>query len=325
MPRLPTLDDEHLRTAASRLLFLENFADRAGELVGSFGSASDAALAAHATFTDAAALALATDNTQGGKALLERVRSGPKVGQPSFLRQFTATAVVKPEAVSLSSEGIRTGESHEAITRPWSAPAPVMEASAGTILAVALACRRSPDHFEVLSPPAIPDDAGRLAQLAIATSAEAATLPLFGMKLDDHGFLDGTKVTEHDQTAAFASFLALHDRYAAVIRLNRADTSRWKQLRCRAPLIDWPLLLLHLALQRHMHDYSIVETRTDLAGRLAIFLRNLASDIDGDSLDGNRGGPGGGAGPRYGIEFERFRTQTQDPYPNLRSGIAGAD
>jgi hypothetical protein len=43
------------------------------------------------------------------------------------------------------------------------------------------------------------------------------------------------------RNSAIAGFVALHQRYDARLRLLVSDSHYWRQLRPRAPLIDWML------------------------------------------------------------------------------------
>ena len=83
---------------------------------------------------------------------------------------------------------------------------------------------------------------------------------------------------------ATAAFIALHQRYAARLRLLAPFTDGWQSRSAHAELIDWPLLALHLGLRRcklseelQAHSYL---AQGDGSGAVAgRFIEDLAQDF----------------------------------------------
>jgi hypothetical protein len=142
-------------------------------------------------------------------------------------------------------------------------------------------------NLEVLLPQDDPQRAAeRRRAVAIAAAAlEGGILPLFGLaRLSDGTARDDPKLAQTQLNGAHAAILSLTQSYAARLRLLLADRAHWEALRPRAPIIDWPLLTLHVALHRRKlitgaDQISEIGGGDSLVRELHVFLTTLADEI----------------------------------------------
>ncbi len=308
MPWLPLLEQDEFSNAADvRLNFLDKFSKQAENLIKEEQFLSDDLvnkklwlLPSVAALTEAAEIAFATNNTERGLQFTRDALSkimNEKTNVSSFARMSSLSAILGGSQTILDEDGpiLRIPPSSRRQQFSWEASSPVMRAASGTLVAAALASDKPRSNFKLLSRREESGENTKLARIAVTLASETATLPLFEMSRDDDGFLRTDSPKKEDKIFAAMSFLSLHERYAASLRLNMSDKLRWRELRCRAPLIDWPLLLLHLAIRRqklepYFYDlpifmyfkpiFNLKFENAGLAGRLFIFLKSLAEAID---------------------------------------------
>lgn len=308
MPWLPLLEQDEFSNAADvRLNFLDKFSNQAENLIKEEQFLSDDPvnnepwlLPSVAALTEAAEIAFATNNTERGLHFTRNALSkimNEKKNVSSFARMSSLSAILGEARTTLNADGpsLTTLGSPEPQIFHWEASSPVLRAASGTLVAAALASDEPRSNFELLSRREESGENTKLARIAVTLASETATLPLFDMSRDDDGFLRTDSPKTEDKIFAAMSFLSLHERYAASLRLNMSDKLRWRQLRCRAPLIDWPLLLLHLAIRRQKFEsyfydlpffmyskpiFPLKFENAGLAGRLFIFMKSLAVAID---------------------------------------------
>lgn len=163
----------------------------------------------------------------------------------------------------------------------WTAPTPLLATGIGALLAAALASNVADSAVPALLGELPVVNSGRKLEknardelwqkrrvmLLAANAPEAGILPAFGLLRNDKGMFDSGKP---DPDAAWPTLVAREEQYAARIRLSQQDV-RWFGINPSAPLIDWPLLCLELALQRNTKT-SLPPTK-DLSAK---FIRELA-------------------------------------------------
>ncbi|MCM2472349.1 hypothetical protein HGO38_02530 [Rhizobium sp. CG5] len=228
-------------------------------------------------------------------------------------------AVNKQAQTELTSEGIllRCGGKTKRAT--WIADAKIADHAAGALVAAALASGNLDQTLELLARPNRGSDDITLGFIAVMKTAETDVLPLFGFRKNDDGTIE--RMFDTDGRKAEPGWIAAVARvqdYAARVRVLRTDRIRWSQMRPRAPLLDWTLLLMFLGIRRscgkkHL-DELVRRCGTDgLAPKLATYLRDLANEIEGGS-DGNRGiRPKPPAPDGYG-SAKRYQTMPTQTY-----------
>jgi hypothetical protein len=227
--------------------------------------------------THAAELAFATSQVPRGCELMEQALNLLLEDVPTaFTRISILGALTKRVDTSLRPSGIVI---NDAVPGPWRGSASTLRKVAGTLIAAAACSSSLITALNLLFQNVgnIKDSDSRLAFLALVSVLEADTLPVFGLGRRDDGGLNPTG-TQEERSAAISAFIALHLRYAARLRLLASDQAHWRDLRTRAPLIDWALLGLHVAAIRHHTAIEILRA-TPSVGPTINFIGSLASDI----------------------------------------------
>jgi len=110
--------------------------------------------------------------------------------------------------------------------------------------------------------------------MALANAPETTLLPLFWFVDKRLGF--GRQPSAGAVEAAHETLRRLEDAYAARLDLAQRDSHRWQEMRARGGLVDWPLLLIHLALRRRETIGAALPATEHKAAR---FIRALAAEI----------------------------------------------
>jgi hypothetical protein len=105
-----------------------------------------------------------------------------------------------------------------------------------------------------------------LSFLVATNTIDAETLPAFGLSRRLNGRVYGHwEDAEKQRNGAMTAFITMQQRYAARLRLLASDRAHWDMLRPRAPLIDWTLLALTVALLRHQSKIITVDDISSFA------------------------------------------------------------
>ena len=214
-------------------------------------------LASANALTQAAELALATDHTDRGFDLVTRavdqLVTPVTTGWPT-VRTALLGALIDRVHTRLFKDGIELKDQRQGGSQltNWSAPAVICDRTAGPLIAAALASGPPAETLSLLlGPPSAENPQAWMGFVVTTKAMEADLFPAFGLFRRPDGEIESNHVMAETQLAeAAACFIALHQRYAARLRLLASDTTHWHELRPRAPLIDWTLLGLHIALQR---------------------------------------------------------------------------
>jgi hypothetical protein len=86
------------------------------------------------------------------------------------------------------------------------------------------------------------------------------------------------------------ALLEMESSYENRVLLMQHDTFHWNALRARAELIDWGLLILHVALIRRRHNKILDEVPPP--GPASQFIRSLADEIERRREEGEDAGAG---------------------------------
>lgn len=246
--------------------------------------------------TEAAELAFATDRTSDGTDLLlsalRRMIEMPVVHWP-VTRVALAGAVLGEVQTSLTVDGVTLHQVRRyggPAMVPWQMDAHSVARVAGPLVCAAIASGDPMFRLPILGAGVPPiaggwSGAARMARLALTMSPELDTLPAFGVARSDDGTLlfDADRAGEQ-RGSAIAALIALHQRYAARLRLLASDEMRWGTLRLGAPLLDWPLLALHVALRSRRAGLRAEEFLDAIRGAgaasaLAVFLYEVAGEM----------------------------------------------
>lgn len=270
MAWLPLIPDDKRKDwrerADRRIDFLKRFSERwRPEDDTSATPSNDIRLSSANALTQAAELALASDQTQRGQELMEDALrylvEGTEDSWP-IVRTALLGALLSEVSTSLSPSGVTLKGAGRMRNASWNGPARMWERSAGPLIASAVAYGPLDSAFPLLQGQLPSEDfhQNRLAFLVFANALETDTLPAFGFWRRSDGGLERPKSdSSGPRPSHFArsAFVALHQRYAAQLRLLASDTAHWRdELRPRAPLIDWALLALYVASFRHGSDLN---------------------------------------------------------------------
>jgi hypothetical protein len=309
MPWLPGIDhDTWAGLSERRIEFLERYArlrlteDRAEPGLRTRTAQIEAADA----LTRAAELALATDRSDVARRFVDTalglLLSTPNVSDWSTHRVAVLGGVTGRVSTRLGfgyfdqdSQGV-AGNSGRILLRDEQqetrilgtkikAPAAALERTLGALISSALVSGEPRETLELLIAPAPSDltpDGRKAFAIAISTM-EADTLPLFGLERRPDGGFGETQVSG-SPNGAIAALIALEQRFAARLRLLAMDRAHWAAARARAPLIDWSLLVLHIALQRRSLTLPVEQINgiigsSDAAGELHRFLAGIAQQV----------------------------------------------
>jgi hypothetical protein len=257
LPQISELERDEWRGRANRRI---HFLRRFSEMSRPDSSSQTTRLTSSNALTQAAELALATDQTQLGRELmkgaLDSLLRGPADTWP-IVRTALLGALLSEVGTSLTPIGVILKDAGR-MQGPswWKGPASLWERAAGPLIAAAVAYGSLENALLLLLSSGIDAiDSNRLAFLIFASAREADTLPAFGFeRREDGGLIRRSDEYFSDFRSATAAFVSLHQRYAARLRLLAVDSAWRTQLRPRFPLIDWTLLALDVALIRRGGD-----------------------------------------------------------------------
>jgi hypothetical protein len=268
--------------ANQRIKFLEQFSE--APLRPSPRFAGDLPLAAAKALTSATELAFATDQPQLGCELMERtfaLVSSMAIDRRPILRTSLLGGLLRRTKTTLQSGGVWLSDDgfNEA---PWHGSTATLNRVAGTLIAAAACSKDWPNAFPLLTQKLgdLKDDRSRLAFLALTNTIEADALRALGFDRRPDGGLQPVGILIRPLTGAALAFVALHLRYATRLRLLASDGEHWQKLLPRAPLIDWALLGLHVAVLRNNPALlEFRESETSLILGTLSFVQGLAGHI----------------------------------------------
>lgn len=274
-------------TIDARINFLRTYGEHAERLAAETGLVGPQSVI-HArirAWMQAAEIALVADRAKEGRALLNLARGEmDKLSPPDWQTMQAALigGVVRDPLTRLTALGIEfhVPSRGMALTpRGWNASAAVCRETAGPLIASALASGEASETLTLLSGLQPTEATGRLGYLAVANAAEAGVLPMFGLARDDDGrFTSDSARSGRQLHGASVAFLALHQRYANRLRLMQANEPRWRSLTPRVPLLDWTLLLIHLALVRQRRPLAVLDS-DERERQLIHFLHGTAVEL----------------------------------------------
>lgn len=280
--------DRWKEQASTRIRFLQLFSARAREPRLSGEPEETSSLAAASALTKAAEIALATDQTSRGRELLagavEILLDAPR--WPTARTALLGALAGRVDTVLYQSGIIlRDTQRNMSVSTSWFAPAVTWQKTAGSMIAAALVSGEPDRTLSLLTEPGSRDAQHPFSLLIASNTMEAETLPAFGLRRRPNGGWNVDQRGDRERSeAALVGFAALHQRYAARLRFLASDRAHWDALQLRAPLIDWTLLALHVALLRRstIISASDIEAISGKAGPFAAltrFFAELAKEI----------------------------------------------
>ena len=275
MERLRVLPPGSEAIATRRIAFLSRFADFASEHQLRQLQTPEGPLAAADALTEAASLAFAIGLVEQGRDLANRAWEAVWVfssQDPPLLRAVLIGSVLGRLKVELTRGGVTLGSPMQIIF--WS-DAPAHVEPAGALLAAALA---NPDQDVSVLPDLGASSPTEPAIHAMAAAAEANTQWAFTQP--PRAFAQPSDAEANEE--ARIAFGALHQRYAARLRLLAPMHPGWEARRMHAELIDWPLLALHVGLRRRGVDAKQYILLGNGPGAIAGgYIDDLASELVG--------------------------------------------
>jgi hypothetical protein len=294
MPWLPIFQGERQQAwreeAEVRIRFLERFGEQARAVYAQFGYGEgadrrdrSARLAAANALTEAAELALATDQTERAYGFAQYAVEILVDGEPDTwptIRLALLGALVGRVRTQLRADGFSLGDprTNRIYRTSWYAPASVVAQTAGSLIAAAAATGSPRSTLSLLWDPPLAeggDEEGRLrGRLGFLSAMEApeSTVTLLLLPETPRGgrLLD-------DALAALIAIVARYDRQLRALAINE---DFWNASPLSSSLIDWNLLVLLVALYRQQVAIDLTNYVSDgPLAQVARFAQGAANAI----------------------------------------------
>lgn len=282
---------ERTNDAVQRLAFLENSARSAPALAQRFrptlsvteedpGADADreAVLAQAALFFDCAELAFCIDRTKEGVAYLReahRELSSIDATVDSLSWRAVSQAVLLEGGLVLNGSQINIGLQK----MPWEALGSRAVLVSVLPLLTLAACTRGwwKKTAPYLDSTGHDDPVLHESRAAAFSQPDFLFLRLLNLRLTERMVRFGEDDNVEKDTEAAAFVTVLEAGYTRRINLIISDKFRWKDLRARAGLIDWGLLLVYLLMLRWVSDHF--RKLPSSSSEPVNFLRSLAKEI----------------------------------------------
>lgn len=298
---------EWLERLAQRSRFLEICAQEANDLSQRFraplpveaaealtrdvGREASANLVRIDLLLGAAELAFCTDETGRALKLIQSALTVLK-DTPRFMmflaRQAYFGVLTGKEEIAVEGFGLRMS----GFEAPWTSivTADALVRNLTPLVLAGLASGPPEENTRIVMTGSEADTVSRSARLAYMASSDAALLGLFGVARPRHfSFFDSREDVQtykrdslepafaEARRSGLAALEMLEYGYQRRIDLLQSNVVAWKSVAPKTSMIDWPLLMVHLALLRRQR--ASVLTETPSIGGAVQFIRDLAKEL----------------------------------------------